>query len=306
LTSLERVELLMALEDRFQTTIDEAAFAEARTVGALRQLVAAPVPDESAAPAPTSFAAEPTPAGPPRVAGVAGGAARAEPVEFPRWSRGPLPRGLRRASYPTWLLPLLRVFVRLRVEGLQHLAALDGPVVFAANHQSHMDAPTVLAALPPRFRHRLAIAMAKEFFKAHFFPEQFSRPEWATSSLNYYLAALFFNGFPLPQREAGTRQTLRYIGELVSDGYSILIFPEGRRTEHGEIATFRSGIGMIGARLGLPVVPVRIVGLDRVLPLAAHWPTPGPVTVRYGAPLRLVGDDYAALTAEVEQAVRAL
>ena len=58
--------------------------------------------------------------------------------------------------------------------------------------------------------------MAKEFFKAHFFPEQFSRGARMTNSTNYYLAALFFNAFPLPQRESGTRQTLRYIGELVT------------------------------------------------------------------------------------------
>ena len=58
--------------------------------------------------------------------------------------------------------------------------------------------------------------MAKEFFKAHFFPAEYGRRAWATNSLNYYLAALFFNAFPLPQREAGARQTLRYIGELCS------------------------------------------------------------------------------------------
>ena len=89
----------------------------------------------------------------------------------------------------------------------------------------------ILAALPPRLRYRVAPAMAKEFFKAHFFPEQYSRTAWFTNSLNYYLAALFFNAFPLPQREAGARQTLRYIGEVLEDGFSVLIFPEGKRTD---------------------------------------------------------------------------
>ena len=70
--------------------------------------------------------------------------------------------------------------------------------------------------------------MAKEFFKAHFFPEQYGRRAWFTNCLNYYLAAFFFNAFPLPQREAGARQTLRYIGEVPGDGFSVLIFPEGR------------------------------------------------------------------------------
>ena len=73
--------------------------------------------------------------------------------------------------------------------------------------------------------------MAKEFFKAHFFPGEYGRMAWFTNSLNYYLAALFFNAFPLPQREAGARQTLRYIGDVLGAGFSVLIFPEGHRTE---------------------------------------------------------------------------
>jgi long-chain acyl-CoA synthetase len=227
-------------------------------------------------------------------------------VEFPRWNRGALARGLRRASYPTWLLPLLRAFAWLRVEGVEHLRTVEGPVVFAANHQSHMDAPAILAALPPRWRYRVAIAMAKEFFRPHFFPEQFGRRAWLTNSLNYYLAAAFFNAFPLPQREAGTRQTLRYIGELAGEGFSILIFPEGKRTERGEIHPFRSGIGMIGARLALPVIPVRLVGLDRILHHSWKMARPGRAVVRFGPPIRLEGDDYAAMARRVEDAVRAL
>src|SRR4029450_6675181 len=94
--------------------------------------------------------------------------------------------------------------------------------------------------------------MAKEFFKAHFFPNEYGRRARFTNSLNYYLAALVFNAFPLPQREAGARQTLRYVGDLLGAGYSVLIFPEGRRTDRGEIDRFRPGIGMIASRLERP------------------------------------------------------
>lgn len=301
LTSLERVELLMALEERYQTTIDEGTFASVRTLGELRRAV------EGGA-AEASRGAPATVAGPEarREARGAQAAARGtvETVEFPRWSRGPVARLVRRASYPTWLLPLLRVFVRLRVEGREHLDALEGPVVFAANHQSHLDAPTILAALPRRWRYRVAIAMAKEFFRAHFFPQEGGRRAWLTSSLNYYLASLFFNAFPLPQREAGARDSLRYIGELASDGYSLLIFPEGKRTDRGEINPFRSGIGMIGARLDMPVVPVRIEGLDRILHHSWRWARPGRARVCFGPALRLEGDDYPALARRVEEAVK--
>jgi long-chain acyl-CoA synthetase len=198
------------------------------------------------------------------------------------------------------------VFAWIRTEGLQHLEAVQGPVIFAANHQSHMDTPVIMAALPPKWRYRLAPAMAKEFFKAHFFPGQFSRREWLTNSLNYYLSCFFFNAFPLPQREAGARQTLRYVGELLGRGFSVLIFPEGRRTEAGEINPFRPGIGMMAAKLEVWVVPVRLVGVDQVLHATWRMARPGQVTVKFGAPLKFQGEDYDRIARQVETAVRAL
>jgi long-chain acyl-CoA synthetase len=152
----------------------------------------------------------------------------------------------------------------------------------------------------------VAIAMAKEFFKAHFFPDQYGRLSWFTNSLNYWLAALFFNAFPLPQREAGARQTLRYVGDLLAHDFSILIFPEGKRSDTGDIGRFLPGIGMMASRLDVPVVPVRIVGLDKVLHHTWRMARPGRVRVVFGTPLRLTGDDYEALTRQVEEAVRRL
>lgn len=278
LTSLERVELMVALEDRFQTRIDETRFAGARTLDDLRALVAEA----------------------PRQAVVD------EPVDFPSWNRRAVVRFIRRASLATWILPLARVFARTRVSGLEHLERLRGPVVFASNHQSHLDVPVILAALPGRWRARIAPAMAKEFFAAHFFPAGRGLVEVLTNRLNYYLAAFFFNTFPLPQREAGARQTLRYIGEVTGDGDSVLIFPEGARSASGSIKPFRGGIGMIGARLHLPVVPVRLEGVDRVLGTGWRMARPGRVSVTFGQPLHLAGDDYAALARQVEEAVRNL
>ena len=274
LSSLERVELLMALEQK--GAIDESAFTGACTVGDLRNLM-----DKPSAATFVAFA-------------------------FPRWNRSWLARWLRRFSLPSWILPLARVFARVRVEGLEHLESLEGPVLFAANHQSLFDGPVILDALPARWRYRMAIAMSKEFFHAHFFPRGHTNFEWFANSLNYYLASLFFNTFPIPQREAGARETLRYMGELTDERWSILIFPEGKRTEAGEIAPFQPGVGMIASRLGLPVIPIRLSGVERVLHTKAKFPTRGPVTVRFGAPLRLEGEDYAAMAREVEAAVRAL
>ena len=279
LSSLDRVELMVAIEDAFQTRIDESAFSEARDVGQLRSLV-----DRAAA------------SDQPPI----------DPVEFPSWNRSLAARAIRRVSLPTWILPLARAFAWLRVEGREHLRAIDAPVIFASNHLSHMDAPVILAALPPRLRYRVAPAMAKEVFKAHFFPEQHGRLARFTNSLNYYLAALFFNAFPLPQREAGARQTLRYIGDVLEDGFSVLIFPEGERSESGAIRPFRPGIGMIASRLAVPVVPVRIQGLEHVLRVGWGMARPGRVRVAFGSPIQLTGDDYHALAGQVEKAVRQL
>ncbi len=306
LSSLEHVELLMGLEQRFETTIDEMAFGAARTIGDLRMLLgrAGPPgrPSES-----SPVAGRPADDASASAQGAtADRSATRQALAFPRWNRARWAYWLRRASLATWILPLARLFAWVRAEGREHLRDLPGPVVFAANHQSHIDTPAVLLALPPRWRYRTAVAMAKEFFGAHFHPARHGLRARLTSSLNYYLASLFFNAFPLPQREAGTRDTLRYIGTLLAEGESLLIYPEGKRTLTGEINPFRAGIGMIGARLDVPVVPVRIEGADRVL--HQHWKMahPGPVRVTFGAPLRLEGDDYAALAARVEAAVRAL
>ena len=196
--------------------------------------------------------------------------------------------------------------MRLEVRGLEHLESVQGPVIFAANHQSHFDTPAILQALPLRWRYRVAPAMAKEFFKAHFFPDQHDWRSRATNSANYYLAALFFNAFPLPQRETGTRQALRYIGELVTGGYSVLIFPEGRRTADGSIGTFQPGAAMSAAKLSVPVIPVRLDGLDRILHQTWKFPVRGNARITFGAPLVLEGSDYGELTRTLEAAVRAL
>ncbi len=278
LSSLERIEMMVALEEALNTTIDEAAFSNAATVADLERLATAPPPAEPAA----------------------------EPVDFPSWNRAWPFRALRAVAQPGFLLPLTRVFAWITVKGLENLRNLEGPVIFAANHQSHMDVPVILAALPRRWRNRVATAMAKEFFKAHFFPEQYSRRQRWTRSLEYYLSAAFFNTFPLPQREAGARQTLRYAGDLISSGVSILIFPEGKRTEHGEIAPFRPGVGMMASRLDVPVVPVLLQGVDRVLHQKWKMAKPGPVSVTFGPPMRLSGENYTELAAKVEEAVRKL
>ena len=119
------------------------------------------------------------------------------------------------------------------------------------------------------------------------------------------LASRLLGAFPIA-KEGSVRTSLETMGRMLDMGRSVLIFPEGQRTDTGSIDRFRAGIGMIASRLGVPVVPVRIDGLEKVLHHTWNMARPGRVRVAFGAPTRLVGDEYEALTRQVEEAVRAL
>ena len=270
LSSLERVELMVTLD------VDEAAVAESSSIGELRskaqrQTAASPVP-----------------------------------VTFPTWNRAWWVRAVRRITLPCILLPLTRLFAWIRVSGRENLRDVRGPVIFAPNHQSHMDVPVLMAAVGAPWRYRMAPAMARDFFHAHFHPREHSWMEWFTNSLNYYLAALFFNAFPIPRHESGTLDTMRYIGELTDLGNCLVIFPEGKLTDRGEIGPFQPGVGMLASRLNVPVVPIRIEGLEKVLHKSWRMARPGRVRVVIGKPLHLHGDNYAVLARQVEAALRSL
>ncbi|MFI5058287.1 MAG: AMP-binding protein [Candidatus Acidiferrales bacterium] len=271
LSSLDRVELMLDLEEQFNISVDESLLTGTRTISALEEISAPP-----SAP------------------------------EFPTWNRFWLARIIRRVALSALFMPLVRMIAHARISGVQHLASLQGPVIFAPNHQSHLDTPLILASLPSRYRYRVAPAVWKEYFDAHFSPSRHTRYEWLRDSLTYVLVAFFFNAFPIPQTEVGARQSLRYLGELVGDNWSVLFFPEGERTEAGEIKHFQPGIGLIAGRLGVPVVPIRLRGFEKILPRHARWPRPARVEISFGPPLYLKGQDYTALAKQVEEAVLAL
>ena len=220
--------------------------------------------------------------------------------DFPAWNRSLAARIARRIFVPGVLLPLVRIFAHVRKDGLANLRDVQPPVIFASNHQSYMDAPVIMSALPAPWRYRVAPAMRKEFFEQHFHGRKF------TNSLNYYLSSLFFNAFPIPQHEPGALSTLRYMGDLANGGWCVLIFPEGKMTNHGEIAPFQPGVAMIASKLQIPVIPVRIEGLDHVLHRTWKMARMGRVRVAFGPPLHLAGGDYLALARQVEDAVRKL
>jgi long-chain acyl-CoA synthetase len=280
LGSIDEVELLLEFERRCDHGMDEAEFSAAQTVGELKAIV------ERA---------------------MAGKMESSQPlIRFPSWNRGWAARGVRRANLALWMLPLARWLLRPSISGVENLESLEPPVIFAANHQSHLDTPLILLALPERWRYRIAPAMFKEYFTPHFSPEGYSVWRRALSSLEYYLVALMFNAFPIPQQETGTRESFRYAGDLLGDGWSLLIYPEGERRPGGNMAGFRPGVGLLASRFKVPVVPIHLEGVDRVLPRGHARLRPGPTRVAFGHPLCLREGDPQTLAGRVENAVRAL
>ena len=278
LSSLDRLDLLVRLEGVTGRTLDESTLAEAQTLGDLSEALSRP-------PAP--------------------------PVPMPRWARSWPARLVRGLGRPTLIWPAFHALLLLRVRGREHLAALEPPFLLVANHESNLDTPSVLLALPTRLRGRLAVAMAADQFPAVFEPEKYGLGARLRNNLSYHLAALFFHGYPLP-RGGAISTTLAYTGELADAGYCPLIYPEGRmrlREETGPLP-FRAGVARVASELRLPIVPVGILGTGRALHASGKFPRPGRIEVRFGAPIRLPRagalPDPAALTRQMEEAVLAL
>lgn len=278
LSSLERVELLAALEEHYQVELDEAAVTETTTVADLERLLAAPGTPE---------------------------ARRAYP--YPAWALAEPVRLLRiLAGYVLWW-PALLLLGWPCVLGRERLRGVRGPVVVVSNHITSIDVGFVLAALPARLRHRIAVAMEGERLAAMRYPAATAgwlrRLGWQAL---YVLLVALFNVFSLPQR-SGFRESFQYAGTCVDRGYSLLIFPEGGRTPDGRLQPFRPGTGLLVRGLHLPVIPVRIDGLWELKRARRHWAPPGKIRVMVGAPLAFSPDLSAEeITARLEEAVATL
>ena len=296
LSSLDRVDLLSRLENRRDPDLDEKGLALISTV---RELEAVLTGSVAAGPSAAETGAEQRPGADPP-------SDRVE-TALPYWTRRAPVRWARTGLREGFMIPLLRNRLPLTVTGADLLERLRPPVIFAANHVSHLDTPVILAALPTLWRRRLVPAMVQEWFLPHFRPEGFAWRERFSASLQYVLACGCFNAYPLPQRMGGIRRSLRYTGELLDQGFCPLVFPEGRRSPDGALGSFQAGIGLMGVRLEVPVVPVHVDGMFQVFPAGSRWPRRSPVSVTFGEPVRPgPGLGYAEAASEVRRAVQRL
>jgi 1-acyl-sn-glycerol-3-phosphate acyltransferase len=177
--------------------------------------------------------------------------------------------------------PLMDLYTRRRVAARERLDELTGPVVFVANHNSHMDTPLLLRALPGRWRRRTAVAAATDYFY--------------DKRLKALSASFAFGTVPLDRSSGagiGSGQTA-HLDRHIRDGGSLLIFPEGTRSRDGRVGRLRSGAALLAAEHGVPIVPVFVSGTGEAMPRGHRWMVfkagrPGarhPVDIRFGNPI---------------------
>ncbi|MCX7424779.1 MAG: lysophospholipid acyltransferase family protein [Planctomycetia bacterium] len=165
----------------------------------------------------------------------------------------------------------LKVYHRLRIVGRENLPR-EGSFVLVANHASHLDALSILAALPMGSLHRVFPAAAKDFFFV-------SPPRTA-------VAAVVVNALPF-DRETNIRQSLNLCRQLLDNpGNVLLIFPEGTRSMTGRLGDFKPGVGLLLAGVDLPVVPCYVAGAFEAWPKAKRFPRPRRVRLLIGEPRR--------------------
>ena len=259
LSSLDRVALMSALEERYQVDLSETSFASASTLGEIGKLLQNP-------------------------------AIETNRYHYPRWTlRWPV-TWIRIIAYYLLVRPAIVLMGWPTILGRNNLANVRGPVLVVSNHIDHVDVGFIQTALPARLRHHLATATGGEALEALRNPsndrgiwrELLDRAEWA-------LGIALLNLFPLP-RETGFRRSFGYAGRAVDDGYSILVFPEGRHTTNGKINPFRTGVGLLARNLDIPVVPMRIDGLFEIKKSGKKFARPGQIQVRIGLPVRYTRD----------------
>ena len=208
------------------------------------------------------------------------------------WSRRYPARLARAVVLDNVTRPLARVLASPQLRGEEGLADLEAPVIFAANHASHVDTPLLLACLPLRFRHRTVVAAAADYF--------FDR-RWKADAFSLLLGAI-----PI-ERTKVNRRSAELAAGLLADRWNLVIFPEGGRSPDGWAQEFRGGAAYLAVRTGRPVVPVHLDGTRHIIPKGGSTVRRTRTTVTFGTPLWATdGEDARTFGPRIEAAVATL
>ncbi|MGH7535340.1 MAG: lysophospholipid acyltransferase family protein [Gemmatimonadales bacterium] len=208
------------------------------------------------------------------------------------WARRTPARVARRLLLDFVVRPAVHAVATPDVDGRERLDHVEAPAIFAANHHSHLDTGLLLSVLPERFRRRTVVAAAADYF--------------FTSRAKGAVNALVIGAVPV-ERLKVNRRSSDASAELLEDGWSLLIFPEGGRSPDGWGQDFRGGAAYLSLRTGRPIVPVFLSGTGRVWPKGQRLPRPAKVSVTFGSPLLPTeGESARRLAARLEAVVSAL
>jgi 1-acyl-sn-glycerol-3-phosphate acyltransferase len=191
------------------------------------------------------------------------------------WARTPIAQAARALITEGPLRLMVRSIANPDIVGLDRLAdlmRLDDPpaVIFAPNHHSHVDTGLMIRAIPWCWRKQLVVAAAADYF--------------FDTGWKAVMSALALNAIPI-DREVTGRKSSDMFRDLLADGHSLLIYPEGGRSPDGWGQSFKGGAAYLSSRSGAPVVPVFIDGTGSIFGKGMKRPKPGRTKVVFGAPL---------------------
>ena len=194
------------------------------------------------------------------------------------WARCDFARMVREVIISAGFGPLMAIYTRRRAVGREVLGRLEPPVIFVANHNSHLDTPMILRMLPARWRQRVAVAAAADYFYAK---------RWFA-----YAVSLMFNTVPMSRNGGGmSEDATRHVDRLLAERWSLLVYPEGTRSRTGRVGKLRSGAAVLAVEHGIPIVPIYVTGTRATMPPGLSWPKFRPfrrrhrVTLTFGEPI---------------------
>ncbi len=177
-------------------------------------------------------------------------------------------------------------------KGQDRLLDVDGPLIFAANHHSHLDTPLLLTSIPEPWRHKIIVGAAADYFFG--------------TRITGAMSALAIGAIPIERTKVG-RRSADLAADLIEDGWSLLIYPEGGRSPDGWGQPFRGGAAYLAARTGAPVVPVHVAGTGRIPRKGRTLPRPSHTSVTFGRAITPTDDENAIrFAARIEREVAAL
>jgi len=302
LDSLGRVQLAAAIEQRIGTVAAEGALERAQTLGELRALIAGHAPESLRLQVSASAAAE--------LPAVQVEAAERGGYVYPTWPWMRPVCWLRVAFLEAVVRPLVALLAAPRCTTETSELQAQPPLLIVANHVSSFDVPLIQLALAAPLRRRMAVAMSAEMLDAY---RHFRNPERGASGgfylpgrCIYWLLTGLFNVFPL-SRLRDFQISFSHAGKALDNGFNVLVFPEGTRSQSGELARFRPGIGLLAKQCGAQVLPVAIKGIREMRAEGRGWFRSGLVEVVVGEPIGFTtARNEAEITAHLEAEMRRL